>query len=160
MGVPVIKQAAIVVGLLTLCACSGGSTPSTDAAGTAATTSSSSSIGTGAPATAGETSPAAAATTSADPDATKPAKDGSSAVSIPDQLCVFLDQEQIKVKDLASGSGAQARLATDFKTWKAKDRNRTLKKADVDAISSSQCPKVRSRILAAVGSKSITAALS
>ena len=159
MGVPVIKQAAVVVVLLGLCACSGGTSDpaATGAGGTTAATTSASSV-TGAPST-DPGSPAAAPATSDGKTSTKPARDGSSAVSIPDQLCVFLDQEQLKVQDISSNFAAKARLGADFKTWTAKDKDRKVKTTEVDAISSSQCPKVRARILDAVRAKNLTAAL-
>jgi hypothetical protein len=157
----VIKQAAVVVVLLSLSACGGGASDpaATGAAATAGATTSASSA-TGVPSTAADTSPASAPAKTTGKASTKPALDGSSAVSVSDQLCVFLDQEQLKVQDVSSGFVAKARLSVDFKSWTAKDRDRKVKTSEVDAIASSQCPKVRARILTAVSAKTLTAALS
>jgi hypothetical protein len=149
MGVPVIKLVAVVALLAGLCACGGGPSapPST---GTPVAV----------PSDVAASASAAAAISSADASDTGPkvglAPDGSAAVSIPDQLCVFLDQERIKIDGLDSTAAIDGLVSDDFRAWTAQDPNRKFKNAlEPDAITRVQCPKVRTRILAAAEASSL-----
>ncbi len=151
---PVTKwttSAGLVAGLLlTLTAC-GGSTSSTDPTPAPAGA-------TGA--TAGATgSTTAAATPSADPKATDSAE-AAQAGSIPDQLCVFLDHEHQMAADASSSAQARARVSSDFKAWQANDKDLAFSQtSELDAITTSHCPKVRQRILDALKSTDLATAL-
>ena len=142
--VNVIKRIVVValmlpIGLLGLSACSGGS--STKASTAAPTT-----AGT---AVAGQTGNSASTGK----------KSAGTVLSIPDQFCVFLDQELPKLTTQASSARAQDKAAVDYKAWVKLDKDRKFKKTELDPIATSRCPKVRSRLLSTTNGDNLAGVL-
>jgi hypothetical protein len=151
-----IVTLALVFSLLGLCACSGRDpiTPTTAPTGSVALDSSGPTVVAVSPG--GDPSAGAAAKASANP-----AVDGVGGASIPDQLCVFLDRERLALEPLEPGASMRATFVGEFNTWVSKDNDRKIKKtSELDAISTSHCPKVRTRILSTLDSKTLSAVLS
>jgi hypothetical protein len=152
-----IASAALVPGLLLGLTGCGGSTSSTDPTHAAAAATGAPAAPTGATPSRGGAVATTAANTSLDPKATKA---GDAAGSIPDQLCVFLDREHQMASDAGTPAKARARVSTDFKAWQEHDKNLAFgQAAELDAITKSQCPKVRARILDLMKSTDLASAL-
>ncbi len=65
------------------------------------------------------------------------------------QVCAFLAQEVPRLEDRDSTVAAVARFAVDYSGWVGKDLDRVLAAVgELDAITTSSCPKVRKRVLA------------
>lgn len=131
-----MKRIMVGVMLLGLCACGGGD-PVEGGQGQAEP----------APATtAGQTSPAA------------PTGQGSADVST--ELCAFLAKEEPRIKDSASRLVGLARFAADYAGWVGEDANRAFStESEVDSITTSTCPQIRTRVLKALNRDSLAAAV-
>jgi flagellar basal body L-ring protein FlgH len=153
-----LALAIALCGVLTLCGCSGRDpiTPTTGPTGSVALDSSGPTVA-ASPGSAG----AAASSAAAAKASANPAVDGVTAASIPDQICIFLDRERLALEPVSAAAKRQAKFASEFKAWVAQDKDRKLKKdSEFDTISTSHCPKVRTRILSTLGSQTLSSALS
>ena len=134
--------------LFALCAC-GGSDPATSASSGDPT------VSTAAPRSTEVTATGATAT-----GATATGNAAGSATNVPKAVCAFLGKEVPRLKARGSSVGALAGFAVDYAGWIEKDPNRKLKDAaELDAISTSTCPKVRSEILKVLDASSFTTVL-
>jgi hypothetical protein len=133
--------------LLCLAACGGGGSDTGSAATTPAATSASTPAATSASAPAGTPDPAT-------PDAATAGAIDAAA------LCAFLETDAPSLESVGSPIGALARFAGDYATWVEKDPSRKLtNSAELDRVTTAQCPQVRSRVLKALGGDSFAAVL-
>jgi hypothetical protein len=152
------KWIVSLVLISTLCAC-GGSTSSTDPTHAAALATGSAGS-TGSAAATGPAASAGSAAASSDGMSAQDAAGGLSPTSIPDQVCIFLSEEIIKLSRSSSAVMARANLGGHYKTWQAADKNRKFaENSELDAIGKAHCPKVRARILDVVHSSTLALAL-
>jgi hypothetical protein len=68
--------------------------------------------------------------------------------SLPKQLCGFLEDEVPRLKARGSRVTKLAAFAIDYAGWIGQDADRALKAvAELDAITTTSCPKLRSQVL-------------
>jgi hypothetical protein len=80
--------------------------------------------------------------------------------SLPKQLCAFLEDEVPRLKERGSGLTALAGFAADYAGWISEDASRLLEVAsDLDAITTTSCPKIRSQVLELLDRESLAQAL-
>jgi len=120
-----VKRIIGAVALLGLCACGGGGAVEGGQ---------------------GSAEPAPAPTSAARNTAVVPTDQGP--VEVPKELCGFLEEEVPRINDGGSRLVTLARFAADYAGWVGEDANRALATAsELDAITTSTCPQVRSQVL-------------
>jgi hypothetical protein len=75
---------------------------------------------------------------------------------VPKEFCAFLKDEVPELKERGSGLASLARFAADYAGWVSEDANRMMGTAsELDAMTSTTCPKIRSQVLGALDRESL-----
>ncbi len=79
---------------------------------------------------------------------------------VPKEFCSFLKDEVPELKERGSGLASLARFAASYAGWLGEDANRALgTAAELDAITTTSCPKIRSQVLDALDRDSLAQVL-